>query len=134
MEIFLEEHGESVLYGIVGFIMILTIYGIINIGIWGMLPDYKNDTSNNNVEYVEKIKNKCPTITAAEVIYVKYRDETFNCIDYIKARDYTGKDITDKVVIYGNIDVNTRGVYKLKSSVKSDLGLKCVKYLNIIVE
>ena len=52
----------------------------------------------------------------------------------IKAKDYTGKDISNKIKVYGNIDLKKKGIYKLKSVVKSDNGLACTKYINVIVE
>ena len=81
MEVFLEEHGESIIYGLIGLVMVVTI-------------------------------------TA----------------DYIRARDYRGDNITDKVKVYGKVDVNQKGVYRLRCTVISYFNLACTKYINIIVE
>ena len=53
---------------------------------------------------------------------------------YIRARDYRGGNITDKVKVYGKVDVNQKGVYRLRCTVISYFNLACTKYINIIVE
>ncbi|MBD9202283.1 MAG: chitinase, partial [Eubacterium ventriosum] len=63
-----------------------------------------------------------------------YGDTTFNYMDYIRARDYRGGNITDKVKVYGKVDVNQKGVYRLRCTVISYFNLACTKYINIIVE
>ncbi len=134
MEIFLEEHGESILYGIIGIIMVLAVCVVINKGILIRLPDYKNEVSLNNKKHIEKLKDKGPKIIADEVIYAEFDNEKFNCMDYIKAIDYEGNDISDKMVVYGNYDIHKKGLYKLKCKVVAGHNLACVKYVNIIVE
>lgn len=42
----------------------------------------------------------------------------------ISARDYDGKDITDKLKIYGDVDVFHRGVYNIKCIVEVKVALK----------
>ena len=51
-----------------------------------------------------------------------------------RARDYRGGNITDKVKVYGKVDINQKGVYRLRCTVISYFNLACTKYINIIVE
>ena len=127
MEVFLEEHGESIIYGLIGLVMVVTITAVISRGIVNIVPDYKKELSRNNSYQIEKNEYKYPTIIADEVIY-------FNYMDYIRARDYRGGNITDKVKVYGKVDVNQKGVYRLRCTVISYFNLACTKYINIIVE
>ena len=115
MEVFLEEHGESIIYGLIGPVMVVTITAVISRGIVNIVPDYKKELSRNNSYQIEKNEYKYPTIIADEVIYADYGDTTFNYMDYIRARDYRGDNITDKVKVYGKVDVNQKGVYRLSS-------------------
>ena len=134
VEVFLEEHGESIIYGLIGLVMVVTITAVISRGIVNIVPDYKKELSRNNSYQIEKNEYKYPTIIADEVIYADYGDTTFNYMDYIRARDYRGGNITDKVKVYGKVDVNQKGVYRLRCTVISYFNLACTKYINIIVE
>ncbi len=134
VEVFLEEHGESIIYGLIGLVMVVTITAVISRGIVNIVPDYKKELSRNNSYQIEKNEYKYPTIIADEVIYADYGDTTFNYMDYIRARDYRGGNITDKVKVYGKVDVNQKGIYRLRCTVISYFNLACTKYINIIVE
>ena len=48
MEVFLEEHGESIIYGLIGLVMVVTITAVISRGIVNIVPDYKKELSRNN--------------------------------------------------------------------------------------
>ena len=128
------EHGESIIYGLIGLVMVVTITAVISRGIVNIVPDYKKELSRNNSYQIEKNEYKYPTIIADEVIYADYGDTTFNYMDYIRSRDYRGGNITDKVKVYGKVDVNQKGVYRLRCTVISYFNLACTKYINIIVE
>ena len=52
----------------------------------------------------------------------------------ISARDYDGKDITDKLKIYGDVDVFHRGVYNIKCIVRGESGIKSIRNMNVVVE
>lgn len=134
MEIFLKEHGESILYAIIGIIMVMAICLAVSKSISYIFPEYKKDISKDNRYQIEKDKYKRPIIIADEVIYAEYGNEKFNCMDYIKAKDYKGEYISDKVKIYGKVDVNKKGVYRLRCTVTSYFNLACTKYINVIVE
>ena len=89
-----------------------TIRAVISRGIVNIVPDYKKELSRNNSYQIEKNEYKYPTIIADEVIYADYGDTTFNYMDYIRARDYRGGNITVKVKVYGKVDVSKEGVYR----------------------
>ena len=48
--------------------------------------------------------------------------------------DYDGKDITDKLKIYGDVDVFHRGVYNIKCIVRGESGIKSIRNMNVVVE
>ena len=83
----------------------------------------------NNIE-----DKNIKTIVADDIIYVSYHTKELDCKDFVKAKDYDGKDITDKVKIYGTVDTTKKGVYKLRCTVMSDNQLSSSKYINVIVE
>ena len=49
-------------------------------------------------------------------------------------KDYDGKDISERINIYGKVDTFKRGVYKIRCVVTSERQLACTKYINVIVE
>lgn len=105
MEVFLEEHGESIIYGLIGLVMVVTITAVISRGIVNIVPDYKKELSRNNSYQIEKNEYKYPTIIADEVIYADYGDTTFNYMDYIRARDYYNVVVNRIEDSYCNEDV-----------------------------
>lgn len=134
MELFLTEHGQTIQYAVIG-IMIVAILNAVCISRWvDISPVYKTDTSNTNSEFINDIQGKKPIIEADEIIYTDYRDESFNIRDWISAKDYSGKDLTSQIKIYGVVDVATKGIYKLRCIVVADNNLSCTKYINVIVE
>lgn len=134
MNLFLQEHGEALIYGIVGIFLISIIFTVCT-GRWKeLVPSYKTDVNENNQNFKENIKDKYPTIIVDDVIYANFNDAEFDYKDYIKAKDYDGKNITSKIKYYGTVDVFTRGVYTLKCVVKSASDLVTSKTISIIVE
>ena len=130
----LGDHGNIIVYGIIGVMFVVLVCVICNSKWKKITPEYKNKTNNNNSEFVSKSKNKFPIIEADEIIYIQYQMKNFDCIDFIKATDNSGKDITKQVKIYGNVDTEKRGVYKVRCVVTDDNQLTSTKYINIIVE
>ena len=94
MELLLSEHGETLLYAIVGTIVIVMICSICCENWRKITPDYKNTLSRNSAEFIEQNKGKYPTIEVDEVIYTDYQNKEFNFRDYITAKDCDGNDIT----------------------------------------
>lgn len=134
MNLFLQEHGETLVYGIVGVFMVCIICTVCT-GKWkDIAPKYKNQTNKSNKEFNQNNKDKYPVIEADEIIYATYKDEEFDYRDYIVARDFNGEDISRKIKYYGEVNVFKRGIYKLKCVVKSTSEMICTKYVNIIVE
>ena len=58
MEVFLEEHGESIIYGLIGLVMVVTITAVISRGIVNIVPDYKKELSRSNSYQIEKNEYK----------------------------------------------------------------------------
>lgn len=134
MQLLIGEHGEALIYGFIGTFIVIVICGIC-FGKWRKIsPNYKVDTNKSNNSYIRENLEKYPRIEADEVIYADYKNERFNFRDFIKAKDWDGTDITNKINIYGTVDVFTKGLYKLRCVVTSDNQLSCTKYVNVIVE
>lgn len=134
LSLFLQEHGETLVYGLIGVLMICVICTVCT-GKWkDLTPKYKTDTNKSNKEFNENVKNKYPVIEADEIIYATYKDEEFDYKDYVVAKDWNGEDITEKIKYYGEVNVFKRGIYKLKCVVRSANELVCTKYINVIVE
>ena len=134
MSLFLNEHGEAILYGIIGTLMVISIVLILNSRWKKITPDYNLQKSPTSKSFVTANKPKCPKIDADNVIYAEYKDDGFVIKDHINAKDYDGSDLSDKVKIYDNIDVNNKGIYRAKCVVKNDNNLMSIKYISVVVE
>ncbi|MFQ9514752.1 MAG: hypothetical protein ACLRZ9_02885 [Eubacterium sp.] len=134
MEVLLGEHGQVLLYGIIGTMIVLLICSLCADKWKSVTPEYKTVVSRNSKEFISDMKAKFPIIDADEVIFADYKDESFNYKDFIRAKNCEGKDITEDIKVYGNVDVFQKGVYKLRCVVVADNSLICTKYVNVIVE
>ena len=133
MSLLLGEHGEAILYGVVGVMLVCLICLVCN-GKWKHIsPSYKTELSPSNKEFANSVQNKYPTIESDDVIYADYKDTNFVFEDYVKAKDYTGKDITDDLKVFGQVDVLRKSIYRMKCVVRSN-NLVCTKYVNVVVE
>ena len=134
MNHFLGEHGEMILYGIVGVMMVLLITTVC-LNQWKTIsPAYYKKMEKSNADYQKEYQGKMPFIEADEVIYAEYKKVNFNCKDYIRAKDWDGKDLSERLNIYGTVDVFRKGIYQLRCVVVSDSQQICTKYVNVIVE
>lgn len=133
MGLLIGEHGEALLYGVVGIMLVCIICLVCNSKWKGMSPNYKTEISPSNKEFANNAQNKYPVIESDDVIYADYKDTSFEFRDYIRAKDYTGKDISDDIKIFGTVDVLKKSVYRLKCVVHAN-NLACTKYVNVVVE
>ena len=134
MQLLLGEHGETLIYGVIGFVIVIIICSICFEKWKSISPAYKTSTENNNGNYIRNNQGKYPVIESDEVIYADYKNEKFDFRDFICAKDFDGTDLTDRLKIYGSVDVFQKGVYKLRCVVVSNSRLFCTKYVNVIVE
>lgn len=62
-------------------------------------------------------------------------NEQFDCMKDVLALDYTGKDLTDRVVVlYNDVDTSKAGNYKLELGVNDDYGGGCTDFSYYTVE
>ncbi|GEM_PF-5166812 len=73
-----------------------------------------------------------PIISAQDRIVVKDTN-SFNIMDGVQAKDYKGKDITDKIVVSGTVNIHEIGDYKVTFSVFDDYGGYAEKEVTISV-
>lgn len=66
-----------------------------------------------------------------ELVTIKLREE-FNPMDLVKALNYNHEDITSKVVINGEVNVNEKGTYPLEYTI-DDNGVVVTKTINVQV-
>ena len=133
MSLMLGEHGEAILYGVVGIMLVCLICLVCNSKWKNISPSYKTEHSPSNREFANGAQNKYPVIESDDVIYADYKDTNFEFRDYVKAKDYTGKDISDDLKVFGGVDVFRKNIYRLKCVVHSN-NLVCTKYVNVVVE
>lgn len=134
MDDFIGEHGEMILYGLVGVMMTLLICTVC-FGKWRQIsPVYNTKKEKSNGDYRIENQGKYPIIETDEIIYADYKNTQFDYRDYIRAKDWDGTDLTERVSVYGKVDVFQRGIYKLRCVVVSDSQLVSTKYINVIVE
>lgn len=73
-----------------------------------------------------------PKLSVEEQITLKL-NQTFDLVDYVKATDYQGKEITREVVVKSSdVDVTKKGSYKVVYEVQSE-GTTLTKTANVIV-
>lgn len=131
---FIEEHGEALIYGIIGVLVVVLICFICDNKWSKITPDYKNNNSKNSGNFISINTNKYPIINASDIVYADYMDSSFDIKKYISAKDYSGKDITEDIDIVGSVNVSRKGVYRLKLVVVGTNELTANKYINVIVE
>lgn len=134
MGLLLGEHGETLLYGVVGTIIVVILCVICSNNWKKITPAYKDTVNKSNDEFIENSQGKYPVIEADEIIYADYQNKNFDCRDYISAKDCNGNDITEHLKIYGAVDVFQKGIYKLRCVVVAENQLASTKYVNVIVE
>lgn len=76
------------------------------------------DKKLNSLKPVE-VKAFKPTISIEDELTLKLNQQ-FNPIDFVKAVDYQGNDITEEVTINSNVDVTKKGNYELVYSVNNN--------------
>ena len=76
------------------------------------------DKKLNSLKPVE-VKAFKPTISIEDELTLKLNQQ-FNPIDFVKAVDYQGNDITKEVTINSNVDVTKKGNYELVYSVNNN--------------
>lgn len=60
-----------------------------------------------------------PTISIEDQLTLKLNQQ-FNPIDFVKAVDYQGNDLTEEVTVNSNVDITKKGNYELVYSVKNN--------------
>ena len=94
MENFLSEHGEIILYGLIGIMVVVITCGLCK-NKWNQItPEYKNEKSQSNEKFLKESKDKYPVIEGQEVIYLEYLSKEFDYSKYIKAKDYRSSEET----------------------------------------
>ena len=84
MENFLSEHGEIILYGLIGIMVVVITCGLCK-NKWNQItPEYKNEKSQSNEKFLKESKDKYPVIEGQEVIYLEYLSKEFDYSKYIK--------------------------------------------------
>ena len=73
-----------------------------------------------------------PKDMAVEVFSYLDKEMKQNIIQLITDNEI--KDITDKLKIYGDVDVFHRGVYNIKCIVRGESGIKSIRNMNVVVE
>ena len=54
--------------------------------------------------------------------------------EQIKAKDDVDGDITSNMDIYGTVNRNEKGIYKVRCVIRNSAGLKTVRYIQIAVD
>lgn len=61
-------------------------------------------------------------------------NQTYNLLDYVKANDQIDGDISDKVKVYDNIEINQRGIYKARFVVENSNHMVTEKIVKVRVD
>jgi hypothetical protein len=133
MENFIEEHGGTIIAMIVGC-MLLTVVFVQVFLLKDIMPGYENNNYENNDDIIKNINDHPVFIDSEDVVYVTKYDTDFDISQYIKAYDSDMTDLSDRINIRGDIDINTSGVYFIQCSVESDMGARATKNIHVIVE
>ncbi|MDY6328304.1 MAG: L,D-transpeptidase family protein [Lachnospiraceae bacterium] len=60
--------------------------------------------------------------------------EQFDALANVKATDTCGNDITDRIVVSGNVDTSTEGIYEITYSVNDLIRRSATKTINVVVK
>lgn len=133
MKNFLEEHAMTVVYVVIGLILFssIGIFTYNNKNIKETVPSGKDETMENlQVNQSEKpvLEIKCSRVRLGT---------EFKPLDYVvKAEDYKGKNIIDKVTWSNAEEVNTskEGIYKVQYTLMDDQYMVVRKEVSFLVD
>ena len=92
MSLMLGEHGEAILYGVVGIMLVCLICLVCNSKWKNISPSYKTEHSPSNREFANGAQNKYPVIESDDVIYADYSDHKQ------QPENFTLKDCCGKIL------------------------------------
>lgn len=93
----------------------------------------KSLISNEQIDINANIKNEVfPTISAKNM-RIK-QGTNFNIKDHVSATDNKDGDISSKIIFYGTVNTNVKGLYEIRCVVRNSYGLKTVKTIQVIVD
>ncbi|MBS5114366.1 MAG: DUF5011 domain-containing protein [Erysipelotrichaceae bacterium] len=61
-------------------------------------------------------------------------NQTYNLLDYVKASDLSDGDISKKVKVYNNIEIDKRGIYKARFVVENSNHMVTEKIVKVRVD
>ncbi|HBH3700977.1 TPA: DUF5011 domain-containing protein [Clostridioides difficile] len=88
------------------------------------IDEQGNATKTKHIKLADETHNNEPRITVKGKNRVIKVGEEFDKLDGVKAYDFEDGDLTDRLVVEGEINNQVKGVYELKYSVEDNKGLK----------
>lgn len=88
------------------------------------IDEQGNATKTKHIKLADETHNNEPRIVVKGKNRVIKIGEEFNKLDGVKAYDLEDGDLTDKLVIEGEVNNQVKGVYEIKYSVEDNKGLK----------
>ncbi|EOE7347251.1 immunoglobulin-like domain-containing protein [Clostridioides difficile] len=88
------------------------------------IDEQGNATKTKHIKLADETHNNEPRITVKGKNRVIKIGEEFNKLDGVKAYDLEDGDLTDKLVVEGEVNNQVKGVYEIKYSVEDSKGLK----------
>nr|WP_172693313.1 immunoglobulin-like domain-containing protein [Clostridioides difficile]AYD68710.1 chitinase B [Clostridioides difficile] len=88
------------------------------------IDEQGNATKTKHIKLADETHNNEPRITVKGKNRVIKIGEEFNKLDGVKAYDLEDGDLTDKLVVEGEVNNQIKGVYEIKYSVEDSKGLK----------
>lgn len=88
------------------------------------IDEQGNATKTKHIKLADETHNNEPRITVKGKNRVIKIGEEFNKLDGVKAYDLEDGDLTDKLVVEGEVNNQVKGVYEIKYSVEDTKGLK----------
>ncbi|MFQ4485744.1 hypothetical protein C4Z42_01940 [Clostridioides difficile] len=88
------------------------------------IDEQGNATKTKHIKLADETHNNEPRIVVKGKNRVIKIGEEFNKLDGVKAYDLEDGDLTDKLVIEGEVNNQVKGVYEVKYSVEDNKGLK----------
>ena len=91
-----------------------------------LLPSIQINTN----EQIESLPRPSIEVEAIKLIL----NQTYNLLDYVKASDLNDGDISKKVKVYNNIEIDKRGIYKARFVVENSNHMVTEKIVKVRVD
>lgn len=128
MKTLIEEYGKYAIYFLIASILLPLIFIATRSDKEYIQDEQKSNLATNKV--VSQMAKPVLTVKSTTIV----KGSTFNPLQYVQAKDSQGKNITNQVEVFGNVDTTHKGMYDIKYVVRDSYGLFTKKVVTFVVD